>query len=111
MLATVGYGDIVPHTAWGRVLGSVVIIVGVTFRFFSLPRSRRSSSPPSRKARPRRANGRGAAGDQATQALLHELAARLEAIEGKLDALTRNPKRRPATRRYPASRRRFTPTG
>jgi hypothetical protein len=34
MLATVGYGDIVPHTAWGRVLGSVVIIVGVTFRFF-----------------------------------------------------------------------------
>jgi voltage-gated potassium channel len=30
-LATVGYGDIVPHTAWGRIVGSVVIIVGVTF--------------------------------------------------------------------------------
>ncbi len=30
-LATVGYGDVVPHTAWGRVLGSVVIIFGVTF--------------------------------------------------------------------------------
>jgi voltage-gated potassium channel Kch len=30
-LATVGYGDIVPHTAWGRVVGAAVIVVGVTF--------------------------------------------------------------------------------
>lgn len=33
-LATVGYGDVVPHTAWGRVLGGVVIICGVTFISF-----------------------------------------------------------------------------
>jgi voltage-gated potassium channel len=33
-LGTVGYGDVVPHTAWGRVVGSVVIIVGVTFISF-----------------------------------------------------------------------------
>jgi voltage-gated potassium channel len=33
-LATVGYGDVVPHTAWGRVLGSVVIVLGVTFLAF-----------------------------------------------------------------------------
>ena len=33
-LATVGYGDIVPHTAWGRVLGSVVIVLGITFLSF-----------------------------------------------------------------------------
>ena len=33
-LATVGYGDVVPHTAWGRVLGSVVIVFGVTFLSF-----------------------------------------------------------------------------
>jgi voltage-gated potassium channel len=33
-LATVGYGDVVPHTGWGRVVGSVVIIVGVTFIAF-----------------------------------------------------------------------------
>ncbi len=33
-LGTVGYGDIVPHTAWGRVLGSIVIVCGVTFIAF-----------------------------------------------------------------------------
>src|SRR6266511_3245981 len=33
-LGTVGYGDVVPHSAWGRVVGSVVIIVGVTFLSF-----------------------------------------------------------------------------
>ena len=33
-LGTVGYGDVVPHTAWGRVVGSVVIVVGVTFLSF-----------------------------------------------------------------------------
>jgi voltage-gated potassium channel len=33
-LATVGYGDIVPTTPWGRVIGSVVIVLGVTFLSF-----------------------------------------------------------------------------
>jgi voltage-gated potassium channel len=33
-LGTVGYGDVVPHTAWGRVVGSAVIVVGVTFLSF-----------------------------------------------------------------------------
>lgn len=33
-LGTVGYGDVVPHTAWGRVLGGVVILCGVTFISF-----------------------------------------------------------------------------
>lgn len=30
-LGTVGYGDVVPHTAWGRVIGGIVITFGVTF--------------------------------------------------------------------------------
>ena len=33
-LGTVGYGDVVPHTAWGRVLGAGVIVIGVTFISF-----------------------------------------------------------------------------
>ena len=33
-LATVGYGDIVPTTTWGRVIGSIVIVFGVTFLAF-----------------------------------------------------------------------------
>jgi len=33
-VGTVGYGDVVPHTGWGRVVGSVVIVVGVTFIAF-----------------------------------------------------------------------------
>jgi voltage-gated potassium channel Kch len=33
-LATVGYGDVVPTTTWGRVVGSATIIVGVTFLSF-----------------------------------------------------------------------------
>jgi voltage-gated potassium channel len=33
-LSTVGYGDLVPHTTWGRVLGGVVIVFGVTFLTF-----------------------------------------------------------------------------
>jgi voltage-gated potassium channel len=30
-LSTVGYGDVVPHTTWGRVVGGLVIALGVTF--------------------------------------------------------------------------------
>jgi voltage-gated potassium channel len=30
-LGTVGYGDVVPHSPWGRVVGCVVITFGVTF--------------------------------------------------------------------------------
>jgi voltage-gated potassium channel len=33
-LGTVGYGDVVPHTGWGRLLGGAVIVCGVTFISF-----------------------------------------------------------------------------
>lgn len=33
-LSTVGYGDVVPHSAWGRVVASLVIVLGVTFLTF-----------------------------------------------------------------------------
>ncbi len=33
-LTTVGYGDIVPHTFWGRMIGSFIMVLGVTFLSF-----------------------------------------------------------------------------
>jgi voltage-gated potassium channel len=30
-VTTVGYGDVVPHTTWGKLLGSLVIALGATF--------------------------------------------------------------------------------
>jgi voltage-gated potassium channel len=30
-LSTVGYGDVVPHSTWGRLVASIVILIGVTF--------------------------------------------------------------------------------
>ncbi len=33
-LTTVGYGDIVPHTTWGRILGASVMLFGITFISF-----------------------------------------------------------------------------
>jgi voltage-gated potassium channel len=33
-LSTVGYGDVVPQSTWGRVVGSAVIVLGVTFLSF-----------------------------------------------------------------------------
>ena len=30
-LGTVGYGDLVPHNSWGRVVGGLLIVFGVTF--------------------------------------------------------------------------------
>ena len=81
-LGTVGYGDVVPHTAWGRVFGSIVIIFGVTFIAFliavvtsMLVDADRSKVEGARDAR-----------DQATHALLQDIDARLTAIERRLDA-------------------------
>ena len=80
-LGTVGYGDVVPHTAWGRVFGSIVIIFGVTFIAFliavvtsMLVDADRSKVEDARDAR-----------DQETHALLQDIEARLTAIERRLD--------------------------
>jgi voltage-gated potassium channel len=79
-LATVGYGDVVPHTAWGRVLGGVVIVFGVTFLSFLVAivtslfvDSSRADDKDERNAQ-----------HQENQALLRDIAARLDAIETML---------------------------
>jgi voltage-gated potassium channel len=75
-LSTVGYGDIVPHSAWGRAIGSVVIVVGVTF--LSLLTATITSYFVSADQQER------AAADD-TGAVLEEIRERLEAIERRLD--------------------------
>jgi hypothetical protein len=75
-LGTVGYGDIVPHTAWGRVLGSVVIVFGVTFisLLFATVTSYLVATDQ----------------EEGTAEAMQEIAARLAAIEAELAALRRS---------------------
>lgn len=79
-LGTVGYGDVVPHTAWGRVLGGFVIVFGVTFisvlvaivtsLFVDVSRADDQDARAAQHAE--------------TQALLRSIDARLTAIESQL---------------------------
>ncbi len=95
-LATVGYGDVVPTTPWGRVVGSATIIVGVTFLSFltaivtSLFISTEQDEKAAEEAKLR------AAGEAETRALIaasnaearerfSRLDERLAAIDAKLD--------------------------
>jgi voltage-gated potassium channel len=79
-LGTVGYGDVVPHTAWGRVLGGAVIVFGVTFVSFlvaivtsMLVDANRAPVEDARDAQ-----------YEQTKALLRSIETRLEAIEARL---------------------------
>jgi len=77
-LGTVGYGDVVPHTAWGRVLGTVVIIFGVTFISFLVAIVTSLFTDASRAAEQQAQDARHAE----TMDLLRQLKARLETLEG-----------------------------
>jgi voltage-gated potassium channel len=90
-LGTVGYGDIVPHTAWGRVLGSVVIVFGVTFisvlfatvtAFFIATEQEEEVASAQELSNTQQAE---------TQELLRELASRLTTIEAQLRSLQNLP--------------------
>jgi len=95
-LATVGYGDVVPTTAWGRVVGSVTIIVGVTFLSFltaivtSLFISTEQDEKAAEEAGVRAASEKEtraliAASEAETRALFQQLDERLAAIDAKLE--------------------------
>src|SRR3954454_12484745 len=83
-LGTVGYGDVVPHTAWGRVVGSVVIIVGVTFISFLIATVTSYFVAAEEAEADEEANAERAARAAAAEATLRRIEERLAAIEAKL---------------------------
>jgi voltage-gated potassium channel len=84
-LATVGYGDVVPTTPLGRIVGSGVIILGVTFlAFLTATVTSLFVSSDQDAARARELAERQAA-DKELNELLKRLEERLAAIESKLD--------------------------
>jgi voltage-gated potassium channel len=87
-LSTVGYGDIVPHSTWGRIVGSAVIILGITFisvltatvtSYFVSANQEEFASNVADAAEEDKAS------DLETHRLLHELLDRVGVIEDKLD--------------------------
>jgi voltage-gated potassium channel Kch len=86
-LATVGYGDIVPHSAWGRIVGSVVIVVGVTF-LAVLTAIVTSYFVSAEQQRIAEVEGLRGADDDGAVAMLHEINDRLRALEERLDGDT-----------------------
>ena len=84
-LGTVGYGDLVPTTPIGRVVGSALIVFGVTFLSFltATVTSLFVSTDQEQKQHEDRAYRD--ASDAETRDLLRQLDARLAAIESKLD--------------------------
>ena len=93
-LATVGYGDIVPHTAWGRVVGSVVIVVGVTFLSFLTATVTSMFVSADQDERTAEAETLRASRESETQEMLQQLLDRTAAIEAKLEALAKEQRER-----------------
>jgi voltage-gated potassium channel len=85
-LGTVGYGDIVPTSAWGRVIGSLVIAVGVTFISFLTATVTSVFVSAEREEEDARERELREASDEETRALLRRLDERLASIEEKLGA-------------------------
>jgi voltage-gated potassium channel len=84
-LATVGYGDIVPTTAAGRLVGGTLIIFGITFLSFLTAIVTSLFVSAEQDERRLEERQREEASEAETRALLLELRERLAAIEAKLD--------------------------
>jgi voltage-gated potassium channel len=84
-LATVGYGDVVPTTVLGRIVGSAVIILGVTFLAFLTATVTSYFVSSDQEAAKKRELAEREAADKELRELLKRLEERLSAIESKLD--------------------------
>ena len=84
-LGTVGYGDLVPTNSAGRAVGSVVIIVGVTFIAFltAVVTSTFVSADQAKAAEAEKR--RREVSDEDTTKLLREVVERLAVIEARLN--------------------------
>ena len=85
-LATVGYGDVVPHTPWGRVVGGAVIVLGVTFLSFLTATVTSYFVSSEQDATKEADQERRDAKDEQLLSALGKLEERLAAIESKLEA-------------------------
>lgn len=84
-LATVGYGDVVPTTTAGRVVGGVVIVLGVTFlSFLTATVTSFFVASEQEEGKARELEVRKEA-DKDLKELLTQLETRLASIEKKLD--------------------------
>ena len=90
-LGTVGYGDIVPHTTWGRVLGSIVIVCGVTFIAFLTATVTSLFVTVDQQEALAKVHELREESDEDTRAALRAIDERLAAIETKLDRVTGAP--------------------
>lgn len=84
-LGTVGYGDIVPHTAWGRVIGVLVIVLGVTFLSFLMATVTSLFVASDQDRHNAKIEEQRAASEDETRALLHQILERLDALEKNPD--------------------------
>lgn len=90
-LGTVGYGDLVPHNSWGRAVGALVILFGVTSiamltsivtSYFVTTKQQAGAVQPERQGDD---DGVGGSPDTSRQIL-----ERLQAIEATLESLRRD---------------------
>jgi len=89
-LGTVAYGDIVPHTAWGRVLGSIVIVCGVTFIAFLTATVTSLFVAVDQQEALEKIRRIGEASEEDTRTALREINEHLAEIDAKLDRLARS---------------------
>ena len=84
-LGTVGYGDLVPSNTAGRVVGGIVIVVGVTFVAFLTAVVTSSFISADQEKAAKAEMRRREVSDEDTRQLLGQVLERLAVIEARLD--------------------------